>query len=738
MIAVFLSRLLLYFTAVSAVLFHKGIAVSYDTAGIVLYFILIPVMAVFGYLPSRRTLRTGTGMTLKVSLVSAAAITAVTTLFFAGMGAAPWKFIGYGAGAYLLTLALFRFKWFSVSALEVLFTAGIYVRLINFTRGSEQIARTHEGFTRVLLFIALGALAAHILVLYRASATEHRAREGNGQGRKPLRDYLILLLVIVPVLLVSALLVSPDYIEHSVVFNQLFNKAEPDPSPIDGNPNRDPGGSIRGNEGLETRRGRNGEPGLSGIPSDQWGEQTGGGTGIDKQYAVMVVASKQDPVYLADDYKDRFDSREGFYPSADNPLNELVFTRFVETWENPLGLEDTRRLPTDVAVFSVRRERVLAYYPVKAAPLVFNTRYHPFNYSYESVSEISIADRWDWTQVPELSDKERTEYAGDLAVPLDEATEKELKAYLAGILDGSESPGEKVLNILMSFKEHQYNLGFKEDTSVAFIRDFLLVTKTGDCTEFSNAAALLGRLAGVPSRVVTGYLASSGLQTRSHLFGLYNLKQNMPPLEKYPIQDLFLVTTAHRHSWPQFYLPGLGWIDFESTDYAIPPPPGGDANEREVVIPLISEQTVRGENFRMPWRLLFQILVTGIVAGTAALYILQGFVILMLKRKIRTPSIAGVRAAERLLLISLIRDGKPPRRYSQTLTEYADTLEGIRDMNEFAGLYNELRFRLHLRNFNDSYTRLASLCRSIPEKAKNKGFSAALARLFSLKGLRYL
>ena len=741
MVYVFISRLILYLTALSTVFFHKGVAISYDTAGIVLYFALIPANLVLGFLPSRTKANGNPILGIRTATLAAAALIAVATVFYSGLGANPARFIGYGAGAYVLTLGIFRFKWFSLSALEILFTAGIYVRLINFTRGSEQIAKQYGGFTRILLFLALGALAAHILILYRASVTESFAADSRTAGQSPkkknLRDYLILAMVLIPLLLVTALIITPDYIEHSVVFNQLFNKAKPDPKPIDGNPNKDPGGSVRGNEGLEALRGRNGEPGLSGIPSDEWGENTGNGSGEDKQYAVMVVASKQDPVYLADNYKDGFDAEEGFYKTASDPLNDLVLMRFIETWENPVRINDSRRLPTDVAVFSIHRDRVLAYYPVKAAPLVYNTRYHPFNYSYESVSDISVSDRWDWADVPDLDDTQKEELKEYLEVPLDPDTNAQLREYLDGILDGDETPGEKVLAILTSFKTHQYNLGFTEDTSVEHIRDFLLVSKTGDCTEFSNASALLGRLAGIPSRVVTGYLASSGLQTRSHLFGLYNLKQNMPPLDKYPIQDLFLVTTAHRHSWPQFYLSGLGWIDFESTDYAIPPPPGGDANEREVVIPLITEQTVKGEEFQMPWKLIFQAFASFAVVGIVSLFFIQGILILLLIRRSQRPSKKGVKAVERLMLIRLIRDGYPGKKSSQTLAEYADALDDAGEMQVFAGKYNELRFRLNLPDYGGAFKAYAQMGADIPRKTRRKGAKAFLKRLVSLKGLRY-
>ena len=105
----------------------------------------------------------------------------------------------------------------------------------------------------------------------------------------------------------------------------------------------------------------------------------------------------------------------------------------------------------------------------------------------------------------------------------------------------------KILAILMSFGDYQYNVSDNDDFSIARLKDFLLDTKDGDCVEFSNTAAMLGRLAGIPSRVVTGYLAADSLQTMAHLRGLAALRSKIKVLQEFPFEDIYLVTDAHSH-----------------------------------------------------------------------------------------------------------------------------------------------------------------------------------------------
>mgnify|MGYP005848883627 FL=1 len=78
---------------------------------------------------------------------------------------------------------------------------------------------------------------------------------------------------------------------------------------------------------------------------------------------------------------------------------------------------------------------------------------------------------------------------------------------------------------------------------------FLFETRRGYCEHFATAYAVLCRLAGIPSRVVTGYAT-----------GEYN-----------PFTGLYEVSLDDAHAWVEIYLPGIGWVAREPTPgFALP------------------------------------------------------------------------------------------------------------------------------------------------------------------------
>ena len=268
------------------------------------------------------------------------------------------------------------------------------------------------------------------------------------------------------------------------------------------------------------------------------------------------------------------------------------------------------------------------------------------------------------------------------------------------------------------------------------MEQFLTTTKDGDCTEFSNTAAILGRMAGIPSRVVTGYLASRSLQTQSHVRGTYILQQSIPELQKYPLKDLFLVTTAHRHSWVQYYLPSYGWVDFESTAFAIPPPPGQNPNNMKVVIPLIQPQQEPAAVTQFPWLLVLQVLLSIAIGIVVLLYVYrygrEGTLLILSRRKGRR----GAWALYRVLLMQLAAAGyhlKPPTR---TPVEYAEIHP---EVEEFAAAYTRLRYREQSSDVENSqiWERLSTGYHSALRESRKRGLKEWLRRIFSLRGLYY-
>jgi transglutaminase-like putative cysteine protease len=78
---------------------------------------------------------------------------------------------------------------------------------------------------------------------------------------------------------------------------------------------------------------------------------------------------------------------------------------------------------------------------------------------------------------------------------------------------------------------------------------FLFDAKTGYCQQYSGAMALLLRMAGIPTRVATGFTAGS-LDRRAG---------------EYVVRDL------DAHSWVEAWFPEIGWVTFDPTPSAAPP-----------------------------------------------------------------------------------------------------------------------------------------------------------------------
>ena len=87
-----------------------------------------------------------------------------------------------------------------------------------------------------------------------------------------------------------------------------------------------------------------------------------------------------------------------------------------------------------------------------------------------------------------------------------------------------------------------------------FVSYFLLTGKEGYCTYFASAMAVLGRMAGLPTRYVEGYLVQ-------------------------PSGGVALVTGKDAHAWAEVWFDGFGWVAFDAT------PPHGEGSSDESTPP---------------------------------------------------------------------------------------------------------------------------------------------------------
>lgn len=75
------------------------------------------------------------------------------------------------------------------------------------------------------------------------------------------------------------------------------------------------------------------------------------------------------------------------------------------------------------------------------------------------------------------------------------------------------------------------------------VDDFLFNTQRGFCEHYASAFVFLMRAAGIPARVVVGYLG----------------------MEKNPLDDYFIVRQSDAHAWAEVWLPDSGWVRVDPT-----------------------------------------------------------------------------------------------------------------------------------------------------------------------------
>ena len=121
--------------------------------------------------------------------------------------------------------------------------------------------------------------------------------------------------------------------------------------------------------------------------------------------------------------------------------------------------------------------------------------------------------------------------------------QQEIYDIAAKATAGCETPYEKAVGIQNYLRaNYAYTLNTKvPPDGVDFLAWFLIGEKQGYCTYFATAMTMLCRVAGLPARYVTGYLAIPDENGVAH------------------------VTGENAHAWTEVYLNGFGWLAFDPT-----------------------------------------------------------------------------------------------------------------------------------------------------------------------------
>lgn len=107
------------------------------------------------------------------------------------------------------------------------------------------------------------------------------------------------------------------------------------------------------------------------------------------------------------------------------------------------------------------------------------------------------------------------------------------------------------------------------------VDEFLFQHRAGFCEHFSSAFVVMMRAAGIPARVVTGYVG-----------GEYN-----------PLGDYWLVRRLDAHAWAEVWLQGRGWVRTDPTAAVAPERVLDRLREQRVLAPAVAP-TVRSWQLR--------------------------------------------------------------------------------------------------------------------------------------------
>jgi transglutaminase-like putative cysteine protease len=218
------------------------------------------------------------------------------------------------------------------------------------------------------------------------------------------------------------------------------------------------------------------------------------------------------------------------------------------------------------------------------------------------------------------------------------------------------TPYDRALAIEQYLREYEYTLDVPKPGTRDDIADyFLFELKKGYCDYYATAMVVLARAAGLPTRLVVGYVS-----------GNYDA-----------INARYVVTEADAHAWVEVYFPGVGWIEFEPTGGR---PPIDRQTEEEAYIwpedfelepiiessPSLLSNVVLGE-----WLLIFGgvILVAGVVTVGDSLYLFlrrtPAWMVSELYRRLRKHAIH---------IETFINDGDTPYEVLAALIDRLETI----------------------------------------------------------------
>jgi transglutaminase-like putative cysteine protease len=131
------------------------------------------------------------------------------------------------------------------------------------------------------------------------------------------------------------------------------------------------------------------------------------------------------------------------------------------------------------------------------------------------------------------------------AQPLGDATTDRVRALAREITAGQSTTYDKVRAIERWLGANtEYSLDApRSPTGVDVVDDFLFRSRLGWCEQIASSLVVLAREAGLPARLVTGFV----------------------PGDRDALTGRFIVREREAHAWAEIFFPGIGWQGFDPT-----------------------------------------------------------------------------------------------------------------------------------------------------------------------------
>ncbi|MEQ1776717.1 MAG: DUF3488 and transglutaminase-like domain-containing protein [Burkholderiales bacterium] len=282
------------------------------------------------------------------------------------------------------------------------------------------------------------------------------------------------------------------------------------------------------------------------------------------------------------------------------------------------------------------------------------------------------------------------------------------------VVNGTAGSNEAIMKaVLTFFREQKFTYTLEPPLLGRHsVDEFIFNTRQGFCEHFASSFVVLMRAAGVPARVVTGYLG-----------GEYN-----------PLGNYLIVRQSDAHAWTEVWIENRGWVRVDPTNAVSPARadgglaaalPEGALSQRGLLSsknPLLHQvaltwdsianrwnQTVLGYNLESQRALLYRAGIDGdtlrtlaalLIAATILVTLILALATLTNRRRSREPALAAYQKfCEKMAKAGLVRgDAEGPQDFAARIARARPAFANA--AHDITRLYVLLRYREDQEKYN--------------------------------------